>query len=190
MIQVAIIGAGFIGPAHLEALRRLGDVEVVALCDSRLEAAQRKARALNIAHAYDSVEALLAHPGLQVVHNCTPNHLHAQINRQILAAGLHVFSEKPLCMTAEEARELVALAARAGVVHGVSFVYRQFAMVQQAAAMIPPWRGRQNLRGARQLFTGLDAAGDRLQLAGRFGAGARRGRWPTSAPTGAIPCSL
>lgn len=136
MIQVAIIGAGFIGPAHLEALRRLGDVEVVALCDSRLEAAQRKARALNIAHAYDSVEALLAHPGLQVVHNCTPNHLHAQINRQILAAGLHVFSEKPLCMTAEEARELVALAARAGVVHGVSFVYRQFAMVQQAAAMI------------------------------------------------------
>ncbi len=136
MIQVAIIGAGFIGPAHLEALRRLGDVEVVALCDSRLEAAQRKARALNIAHAYDSVEALLAHPGLQVVHNCTPNHLHAQINRQILAAGLHVFSEKPLCMTAGEARELVALAARAGVVHGVSFVYRQFAMVQQAAAMI------------------------------------------------------
>ncbi|MBQ5208650.1 gfo/Idh/MocA family oxidoreductase, partial [Klebsiella pneumoniae] len=67
MIQVAIIGAGFIGPAHLEALRRLGDVEVVALCDSRLEAAQRKAQALNIAHAYDSVEALLAHPGLQVV---------------------------------------------------------------------------------------------------------------------------
>ena len=136
MIQVAIIGAGFIGPAHLEALRRLGDVEVVALCDSCLEAAQRKAQALNIAHAYDSVEALLAHPGLQVVHNCTPNHLHAQINRQILAAGLHIFSEKPLCMTAEEARELVALAARAGVVHGVSFVYRQFAMVQQAAAMI------------------------------------------------------
>lgn len=104
MIQVAIIGAGFIGPAHLEALRRLGDIEVVALCDSSLEAAQRKAQALNIAHAYDSVAALLAHPGLQVVHNCTPNHLHAQINRQILAAGLHVFSEKPLCMTAEEAR--------------------------------------------------------------------------------------
>ncbi|MFT2603654.1 Gfo/Idh/MocA family protein, partial [Escherichia coli] len=88
-----------------------GDVEVVALCDSRLEAAQRKAQALNIAHAYDCVAALLTHPGLQVVHNCTPNHLHAQINRQILAAGLHVFSEKPLCMTAEEARELVALAA-------------------------------------------------------------------------------
>ena len=136
MIQVGIIGSGFIGPAHLEALRRVGDIEVVALCDGSLEVAQQKARQLNVAHAYGSVEALLAHPGLQVVHNCTPNHLHARINRQILSAGLHVFSEKPLCMTTEEARELVALAESAGVVHGVSFVYRQFAMVQQAAAMM------------------------------------------------------
>ena len=115
---------------------KLGETILDDWLNGRPDEAQRKAQALNIAHAYDSVEALLAHPGLQVVHNCTPNHLHAQINRQILAAGLHVFSEKPLCMTAEEARELVALAARAGVVHGVSFVYRQFAMVQQAAAMI------------------------------------------------------
>jgi predicted dehydrogenase len=48
---------------------------------------------LALPHAYASVEALLAHPGLQV-HNCTPNHLHAEINRQILRAGKHVFSEK------------------------------------------------------------------------------------------------
>ena len=135
MIQVGIIGSGFIGPAHLEALRRLGDVEVVALCDSTREAAESKARALHVPHAYDNVDALLAHPGLAVVHNCTPNHLHAAINRQILRAGKHVFSEKPLCMTSEEARELVQLAEQAGVVHGVSFVYRQFAMVQQAASM-------------------------------------------------------
>ena len=84
---------------------------MVALCDSRLEAAQRKARALNIAHAYDSVEALLAHRGCRWCIT-TPNHLHAQINRQILAAGLHVFSENR-CETAEEARELVALASPA-----------------------------------------------------------------------------
>lgn len=135
MIQVGIIGSGFIGPAHLEALRRLGDVEVVALCDSTREAAESKARALHVPHAYDNADALLAHPGLAVVHNCTPNHLHAAINRQILRAGKHVFSEKPLCMTGEEAHELVQLAEQAGVVHGVSFVYRQFAMVQQAASM-------------------------------------------------------
>ena len=136
MIQVGIIGTGFIGPAHIEALRRVGDIEVVALCDSNLAQAQQKARQLNVAQAYGQVEALLAHPGLQVVHNCTPNHLHAEINRQALRAGLHLFSEKPLCMLPDEARELVALAEKAGVVHGVSFVYRQFAMVQQAASMM------------------------------------------------------
>lgn len=136
MINVGIIGSGFIGPAHVEALRRLGFVQVVALCDGSLSQAQEKAQALNVPHAYGSVEELLAHPNLQVVHNCTPNHLHAQINRQILRACKHVFSEKPLCMTAEEARELVALAEEAGVVHGVSFVYRQFAMVRQAASMM------------------------------------------------------
>lgn len=135
MIQVGIVGTGFIGPAHIEALRRLGFVEVVALCDASLADATQKARALGVPHAYGSVDELLAHPGLQVVHNCTPNHLHAAINRQILRAGKHVFSEKPLCMTSDEARELVALAEEAGVMHGVSFVYRQFAMVQQAASM-------------------------------------------------------
>ncbi|MEZ2602780.1 Gfo/Idh/MocA family protein [Kluyvera intermedia] len=136
MIHVGIVGSGFIGPAHVEALRRLGFVEVVALCDASLEQAQEKARQLNIPHAYGDVDALLAHPGLQVVHNCTPNFLHAQVNRQILNAGKHVFSEKPLCLTPEEARELEQLAQKAGVVHGVSFVYRQFAMVQQAASMM------------------------------------------------------
>ncbi|MDI9764918.1 Gfo/Idh/MocA family protein, partial [Morganella morganii] len=90
------------------------------LCDSSLAVAQERADALHIPHAYGSVEALLAHPGLQVVHNCTPNYLHADINRQILRAGLHVFSEKPLCMTPDEARELERLAQQVGVVHGVS----------------------------------------------------------------------
>jgi predicted dehydrogenase len=117
-------------------LRRLGFVQVVALCEGSQAQADERAQALNIPHAYGSVEALLAHPDLHVVHNCTPNHLHAEINRQILRAGKHVFSEKPLCMTPEEARELVALAEQAGAIHGVSFVYRQFAMVRQAASMV------------------------------------------------------
>jgi predicted dehydrogenase len=53
--------------------------------------AQEKARQLNVPHAYGSVEELLAHPDLHVVHNCTPNHLHAEINRQILRAGCTCF---------------------------------------------------------------------------------------------------
>ena len=68
-------------------------MQVVALCDGSLVKAQEKARQLNVPHAYASVEELLAHPNLHAVHNCTPNHLHAEINRQILRAGKHVFSE-------------------------------------------------------------------------------------------------
>lgn len=136
MIDVGIIGTGFIGPAHIEALRRLGNINVVAVCDVSQEAAQAQATQLNVTHAYSDVAEFLRHPGLQAVHNCTPNHLHAAINRQILLAGKHVFSEKPLCMTLDEAHELETLARQAGVVHGVSFVYRQYAMVQQAASML------------------------------------------------------
>lgn len=136
MINVGIIGSGFIGPAHLEALRRLGNINVVALSDSSHQKAVEQAARLCIPHAYSDVAALLSHPGLHAVHNCTPNHLHAAINRQVVLAGKHLFSEKPLCMAPDEARELVALTDAAGVVNGVSFVYRQFAMVQQAASMI------------------------------------------------------
>jgi predicted dehydrogenase len=136
MIRVGIIGSGFIGPAHIEAIRRLGFVEVVALAENSLDMAQQKARQLNIPHAYGSIAELLNHPDIDAIHNCTPNHLHAAINKQIIQAGKHVFSEKPLCMTSEEARELVALAEEKGVAHGVSFVYRQFGMVQQTASMI------------------------------------------------------
>lgn len=158
MIQVGIVGTGFIGPAHIEALRRVGDIEVVALCDSNLAQAQQKARQLNVAHAYGQVEELLAHPGLQVVHNCTPNHLHAKINRQALHAGLHLFSEKPLCMLPDEARELVTLAEKAGVVHGVSFVYRQFRDGPAGRQHDARRAGRTAFFGARQLFAGLDGA--------------------------------
>ncbi len=136
MINVGIIGTGFIGPAHIEALRRLGNIQVVAICDTRQHKAEARAAQLNVPHAYSDVATFLQHPDLVAVHNCTPNHLHAAINKQVLLAGKHLFSEKPLCMTMKEARELVELAENAGVVHGVSFVYRQFAMVQQAANMV------------------------------------------------------
>lgn len=136
MINVGIIGTGFIGTAHIEALRRLGNVNIIAVCNSSQDIAEQHAAELYIPHAYSDVAEFLQHDGLDVVHNCTPNHLHAEINRQIINAGKHVFSEKPLSMTLDEAKELEALVEEVGVIHGVSFVYRQFAMVQQAASMI------------------------------------------------------
>src|SRR3972149_3955711 len=113
-IKAGIIGTGFIGPAHVEALRRLGFVEVAAVAERGDELAQAKARALSIPKAYGDYRQLLADREIQVVHNCTPNHLHFAINKEILAAKKHIISEKPLAMNSQESRELVWLAEEAG----------------------------------------------------------------------------
>ncbi len=91
-IKTGIIGTGFIGPAHVEALRRLGYVDVVAVAERVQELAEAKAAALSIPKAYGDYRALLADPEIQVVHNCTPNHLHFPITKDVLAAGKHVVS--------------------------------------------------------------------------------------------------
>jgi predicted dehydrogenase len=134
-IKTGIIGTGFIGPAHVEALRRLGYVEVVAVAERGQELAEAKAKLLSIPKAYGDYKALLADPEIQVVHNCTPNHLHFPITRDILAAGKHVVSEKPLAMNSGESRELVRLAKAAGVVNAINFNYRYMPLVQQAHQM-------------------------------------------------------
>lgn len=134
-IKAGVIGTGFIGPAHVEALRRLGYVEVVALAERDAELARSKADALSIPRSYGDYRELLADDEVQVVHNCTPNHLHFQVNKDILAAGKHVVSEKPLAVNSEESRELVRLAEASGLVHAVNFNYRYMPLVQQARQM-------------------------------------------------------
>ncbi len=134
-IKAGIIGTGFIGPAHVEALRRLGYVLVAAVAERDTALAQAKADELSIPQAYSDYHQLLADPEIQVVHNCTPNHLHFEVNRDILAAGKHVISEKPLAMNSDESRELVKLAEAAGVVHAIDFNYRYMPLVQQARLM-------------------------------------------------------
>jgi predicted dehydrogenase len=135
-IKAGIIGTGFIGPAHVEAARRLGFVEMIGLCEANDELAKSKASKMNIPKAYGSVEKFLADKEIEVVHNCTPNHLHFQISKQILAAGKHIISEKPLAMTTDESKELVKLAAKAGVVNAIDFNYRYYPLVQEARAMV------------------------------------------------------
>lgn len=135
-IKAGIIGNGFIGPTHIEAIRRLGFVEVVALAESDKASAEKKAAALCIPKAYGDYKELLQDPEVQVVHNCTPNHLHFKINKDIILSGKHVLSEKPLAVSSEESAELLKLAKERGVVHGVNFNYRQFPILRQLASMI------------------------------------------------------
>lgn len=135
-IAAGIIGTGFIGPAHVEAARRLGNVEFLGVAEAGEDLAKLKADAMSIPRAYGDYHDLLADPDIQVVHNCTPNHIHFDVNRDILAAGKHVISEKPLAMNSEQSSELVRLARESGLIHAVDFNYRYYPLVQHAREMV------------------------------------------------------
>ncbi len=133
---MGLVGPGFAGMHHIDAVRRLGFVDVVAVADGNETLARQKADALGVLQAYGSFEALAANPDIHVVHNTTPNHLHGPVIRAAIANGKHIISEKPLASSAAEARALWAAAADAGVVHAVTFNYRGNPLVQQAREMV------------------------------------------------------
>jgi predicted dehydrogenase len=134
-IRAAVVGVGFIGVAHVEALRRLG-IDVVGVVGSDPDRARTKAASASLPAVYDDLDALLADPAIDVVHVATPNHLHAPQVRDVLAAGKHVVCEKPLALTAEDAGDLVALAAAAGKVNAVCFNLRYYPLIHQARASV------------------------------------------------------
>ena len=130
-LQVAIIGVGFIGRQHIEAIRRIPGTEVVAVCEHNMELAKQNAQQFGIAHSFDDVATMLQTLELDVVHNCTPSNMHYALNKQIISAGVHVFCEKPLTLTSDESAELVALAKTKQVKAAVNFNYRHNAMVEE-----------------------------------------------------------
>ncbi len=133
---MGLIGAGFVGPHHIDAVRRLGYVDIVAVAGSTAASAARKAETLGARRSYGNYEDLVRDPDVQVVHNATPNYLHFPITSAAIAAGKHVISDKPLALTPDEARTLLALATQAGIVHAVTFNYRGNPLVQHARASI------------------------------------------------------
>src|SRR5215208_6980070 len=133
---MGLVGAGFVGPHHIDAVRRLGFVDIVAVAGSTEESGQLKADALGARRGYGSFQALIDDPDVQVVHNATPNHLHAAVTSAALAKGKHVVSDKPLAMTAAESKRLVDEARRAGVIAAVTFNYRGNPLIQHAREAI------------------------------------------------------
>ena len=128
-IGAAVIGSGFIGTVHIEALRRIG-VQVHGLLGSSVDRASERAGKLGVPRAYASLTELLDDERVTVVHVTSPNHLHHAHVRQIVAAGRHVVCEKPLAMTSTESAELVELAAASDRVAAVNFNLRFYALNQ------------------------------------------------------------
>lgn len=134
-LNAAVIGLGFVGKAHVEALRRLG-IPVRGALGSSGETTAAASKSLNLECAYASLDELAADAGVDVVHLCTPNYLHFEQASRLMRAGKHVLCEKPLTMDSAESELLVALARETGKVGGVAYNLRYYPLCQEARALI------------------------------------------------------
>jgi predicted dehydrogenase len=133
-LRAGLIGTGFIGPVHLEALRRLG-VRVAALCDlpDRVRAAADR---FGILEAYGNYREMLRSPSVDVVHITSPNRFHCEMSLAALKAGKHVVCEKPLAMNTRETAQIVKLARSAGAVFAVNYNVRFYPAVLQLRKLV------------------------------------------------------
>ena len=134
-LRVAVAGVGFIGAVHVRAAR-LANAEIIGISGGDPARTRAAAAALHVDRIFESSEALAIDPDVDLVHICTPNHMHEPLARRAIEAGKHVICEKPLATTASGAADLVRLAAQAGVVAAVPFVYRFNAVVREARVRI------------------------------------------------------
>ena len=150
-LNVAIIGLGYIGESHIEAVHRLGFCNLYGVYDANMETAKAKSEYYGIPKCYNSIEELLADPNVDAVHNCTPTMLHHKINCQILEAGKHLFSEKPLCTTKEEAEELIAVKVAANkptLLFLISFPQKYITIIAATDGIIDEYLKDKSVSGA------------------------------------------
>jgi predicted dehydrogenase len=134
-VRAAIVGTGFMGRVHLEAVRRLGFVDVAAVAGSSREKARTLADAFGVDRAEGDYRAILRDPDIHAVHICTPNAHHFAMASAFLEAGKHVLCEKPLATTSAEAAALTKLAAAKSLRNATCHNLRYYPMVQQLRRM-------------------------------------------------------
>lgn len=132
--RTGVVGVGFIGAVHIEQLRRLGNVEVVAITDTA--DAQARADALFVPKGYNDYKAMIDHEQLDCIHICTPNNTHHAIAMYAMEHGVNVVCEKPMTCTVDEARELADVAKKKGLVNAMNFNCRFYPMAYQMRQMI------------------------------------------------------
>ena len=135
-LRVGIIGCGGATIGHLKAMRKINDVRPVAVCDMNEALARRMARKFHISKYYADLSDMLDKEGLDIVDICTPPQTHPALAAQVMQAGCHVLTEKPMALTTQEADEMVG-AARASqvqlcVMHNELFI----PVVMKARAMV------------------------------------------------------
>ena len=130
-IRTAIVGTGFMGRVHLEAVRRTEGVEVAAIVGRTEDAAQRLGAGFGVPLMKADYREVLQDRTINAVHVCTPNAQHYSMTKDALETGKHVLCEKPITTAVREAEELVSLAAKQGLRNCVCHNLRYYPMVQQ-----------------------------------------------------------
>ncbi len=133
-LRTGIIGIGFIGAVHIEQLRRLGNVDVVALTDT--VDAQKKADALCVPKGYEDYREMIDKENLDCIHICTPNSTHYEIACYAMDKGVNVLCEKPMAVSTEEAEKLLAYAREKKLIHAMNFNCRFYPLAYQMREMI------------------------------------------------------
>ena len=136
LVRAAVIGAGFVGPHHVDAIRRTGYAEVVALAGTDPDRAAAKAASLGVARSTADAGELLYDPDIDAVHICTPNTTHVAMAAMAMEAGKHVVIEKPIATDTEGAERLVAIQRATGRHAMVAFTYRGYPMVGRARELV------------------------------------------------------
>lgn len=131
----AVIGVGFVGRAHVEAIRRLG-IPIAGILGSNKERGEESRKALGLPRAYASLDELAADSSVTAVHICTPNHVHFEQSSKLLRAGKHVLCEKPLAMDSRESALLMQIEKESGRVGGVAHNLRYYPLCQEARAQV------------------------------------------------------
>ena len=134
-IRSAIIGLGFVGRAHLEALRRLG-IPVQGILGTTPERTEEACSSMGLDRAYKSLKELARDKSVDVVHVCTPNYVHFEQCKALLENGKHVICEKPLAMDASESATLVKLANKYKRAAAVAYNLRYYPLCQEARSMV------------------------------------------------------
>jgi predicted dehydrogenase len=173
-LRAGIIGTGFIGRVHARSARLAG-ARIAGVSASSPERAEAASRELGAERSYESAEALIRSDEIDVVHVCTPNHLHLPLTRAALLAGKPVICEKPLALDAAGAAELLAIAEETGLVATVPFAYRYYPTVREARA-----RAQSGSLGELRLLHGgylqdwlLDAGDDNWRVDAELGGNSR-----------------
>lgn len=122
--RTAVIGCGMISKNHFKALKNVKNAECLAVCDTDREKAMGAAETYAVEKTYFDYRELLQDDSIDVVHICTPHHLHAQMAIDALNAGKHVLCEKPMALTTEDATAMKEARDRSGKQLGICFQNR------------------------------------------------------------------